>query len=180
MPKLKFSVIVTQACAADMEAEVLLGMWNTRMWFPPLVGHMRCFHMRWPGVSSDTCCTWRNKPCRGCCQWWPGNIQGGVVPHPANEGGLTAGPEGAKAVAGTRVRSEGIHDYVGVVHRPNEELHEEPAWPVVVASLLVQACNLVVLVHGLHVPATRGKVGVPGAELSCKLCEESWELTYLV
>ena len=33
--------------------------------------------------------------------------------------------EGANAVAGTRVGSVGIHDYVGVVDGPNEELHEE-------------------------------------------------------
>ena len=66
--------------------------------------------------------------------------------------------EGAKAVAGTRVRSVGIHDDVGVVAGPNEKLHEEPARPVVVASRLVQACNLVFLVHGSHVPETRGKV----------------------
>ena len=50
------------------------------------------FRKRWPGVSSDTFCTWCNKPCRGCCGWQPGNVRGGVVPHPANEGGLTAWP----------------------------------------------------------------------------------------
>ena len=44
--------------------------------------------------------------------------------------------EGAKVVAGTRVGSVGIHDYVGVVHSPNKELHEEPAWPAVVPSRL--------------------------------------------
>ena len=40
-------------------------------------------------------------------------------------------------------------------------LHEEPARPAVVASRLVQACDLVVLVHGSHVPETRVKVRVP-------------------
>ena len=69
--------------------------------------------------------------------------------------------EGEKAVAGTRVGSVGIHAYVGIVGRPDEELHEEPARPAVVASHLVQACDLVVLVHGSHVPETRGKVRVP-------------------
>ena len=84
--------------------------------------------------------------------------------------------EGAKAVAGTRVGSAGIHDYVGVVCGPNEELYEEPAWQEVVASRLVQVCNLVILVHGSHVPATRGKVRVTGAEYSCKIVWESCSL----
>ena len=53
--------------------------------------------------------------------------------------------EGAKAVAGTRVGSVGIHDDVGVVRGPDEELHEQPVRPAVVASRLVQACDLVVL-----------------------------------
>ena len=61
-------------------------------------------------------------------------------------------------VAGTRMGSVGIHDYVGVVHGPDKELHKQPAWPAVVASCLVQACNLVILDHSSHVPATRGKV----------------------
>ena len=78
--------------------------------------------------------------------------------------------EGAKAVAGTRVGSVGIHDYVGVVHSPNKELHEEPEWPAVVASRLVQACNLVVLVLGFHVPATRGKVRVSGSRTLMQNC----------
>ena len=77
--------------------------------------------------------------------------------------------EGSKAVAGTRVGSVGIHDNVSVVRGPDEELHEQPARPAVVASRLVQACDLVVLVHGSHVPETRGKVRVPEAEHSCKI-----------
>ena len=44
--------------------------------------------------------------------------------------------EGAKAVAGTRVRSVGIHDDVGIVGSPDKKLHEEPARPAVVASRL--------------------------------------------
>ena len=36
------------------------------------------------------------------------------------------------------------------------------SWQAVVTLRLFQACNLVVLVHGSHVPATRGKVRVPG------------------
>ena len=41
--------------------------------------------------------------------------------------------EGAKVVVGMRVGSVGNHDYVGVVCGPDEEPHEEPARPVVVA-----------------------------------------------
>ena len=143
MPKLKSSVIVTPACAADMEAEVLVACGTPERGFPLLVGL----------ASSDTCCTLHNKPHRGCCRWPPGNIQCGVVPHFANEGGLTAGPvdccavvanelqaefiyehvEGAKAVAGMRVGSVGIHNDVGVVHGPNKELHDKPVRQVVAA-----------------------------------------------
>ena len=68
--------------------------------------------------------------------------------------------EGAKAVAGMGVGSVGFHDNVGIVCGPDEKLHEEPAQQVVVAPRLVQACNLVILLHGSHVPETRGKVRV--------------------
>ena len=73
-------------------------------------------------------------------------------------------------MAGTRVGSVGIHDDVGIVRDPNEELHEEPAWPAVVESRLVQACKLIVLVHGSHVPATRGKVRVLGGRTFMQNC----------
>ena len=158
------------------------GTWSTRTWSSCACG--ACFRRRWPGVSSGTCCTWRNRPRRGCCLWRPGNVQGGVVPRPANEGGRTAGPglRGGGLLCGSRqraagrvhlrtcgrcesggpgVRSVGIHDDVGVVGGPDEKLHEEPARPAVVASRLVQACDLVVLVHGSHVPETRVKVRAP-------------------
>ena len=167
------------------------GTWSTRTWSSSACGAGFC--RRWPSVSSGICCTWRNKPCRGCCRWRPGNVQGGVVPRPANEGGRTAGPglhgggllcdadelqaefiyehvEGAKVVAGTGVRSVGIHGDVGVVGGPDEKLHEEPERPVVVASCLVQACDLVVLVDGSHVPETRGKVRVPGGRTFMQNC----------
>ena len=78
--------------------------------------------------------------------------------------------EGAKAVAVTGVRSVGIYDNVGVVRGPDEKLHEEPAQPAVVASCLVQACDLVVLVHSSHVPETRGKVRVPGGRTFMQNC----------
>ena len=50
--------------------------------------------------------------------------------------------EGAKVVASTGVGSVGIHDNVGVVCGPDEKPHEDPAWPAVVASCLVKACDL--------------------------------------
>ena len=56
------------------------------------------------------------------------------------------------------------------VRCPDEELHEQPARPAVVESRLVQACDLVVLVHGSHVPETRGKVRVPGGRTFMKNC----------
>ena len=68
----------------------ICGMWNTRTSSSSACG--ACFRRRWPGVSSGTSCTWRNKPRRGCCRWRPGNVWGGVVPLPANKGGRTAGP----------------------------------------------------------------------------------------
>ena len=178
------------------------GMWNTRMWSPSTCG--ACFHRRWPGVSSGTgtCCTWRNRLCRGCCRWL-GKVQGGVVPRVANKEVGLLGPgfvvvdccavvsdelqaefiyehvEGAKAVAG--VGSVGIHDNVGVVRGPDEKLHEEPVRPAVVASTLVQACDLVVLVHSSHVPETRGNVRVPGGRTFMQNCvKRSWGLNYLV
>ena len=179
------------------------GLWNTRTWSSSGCG--ACFRRRWPGVSSGTtCCTWRNRPCRGCCRWRRGNVRGGVVPRPANEGGRTAGPGfrvrllcgSRRRAAGrvhlrtcgrcesggpTRVGSVGIHDNVGVVRGPDEELHEQPARPAVVASRLVQACDLVVLVHLSHVPETRGKVRVPGRRTFMKNCvKRSRGLTYLV
>ena len=89
--------------------------------------------------------------------------------------------EGAKAVAGTGVGSVGIHDNVGIVRSPDEKLHEEPARPAVVASHLVKACDLVVLVHSSHVPETRGKVRVPGGRTFMQNCvKRSLGLTYLV
>ena len=185
-PKLNFSVKVTPACAADTETEVLVACG-----LPPLVGHVsvgggRVF-LQVLVVLGAT------------------DHAEVVVPRPANEGAQTAGPglrgggllcgiadelqvefiykhvEGAKAVAGTRVGSVGIHDNVGVVHGPDEELHEEPAGPAVVASRLVQACDLVVLVHGSHVPETKGKVRVPAGRTFMQNCvQRSRGLTYLV
>ena len=106
----------------------------------------------------------------GVTAWDSAILTGGLF-HPVPlEKSLKCGHvDGAKAVAGTRVRSVGIDD-VDVSHGTNEELHEEPAGPVVVASCLVQACNLVVLFHGYHVPGTRGKIRVTGGRknIVCK------------
>ena len=89
--------------------------------------------------------------------------------------------EGVKAVAGMGVGSVGIHDNVGIVRGADKKLHEEPARPAVVASRLVQACDLVVLVHGSHVPETRGKVRVPGGRTFMQNCvKRSQGLNYLV
>ena len=89
--------------------------------------------------------------------------------------------EGANTVAGMRVGSVGIHDYVGIVRGPDEELHEEPVQPEVLASRLVQACKPVILVYWSHVPATRGKVRGPGGRTFMQNCVKSnRELTYLV
>ena len=66
-------------------------------------------------------------------------------------------------MAGTGVGSVGIHD------------NEEPALPAVVASHLVKACDLVVLVHGSHVPEKRGKVRVPGGRTFMQNCVKRTE-----
>ena len=126
------------------------GMWNTSTWFSST--WVACFHMQWPGVSSDTCCTCRYKPHRGCCGWQTGNVWGSVLPHTAKKEVRLLGwgcpvvadelqaefiyehVEGAKVVAGTRAGSLRIHDYVGNIHGPNEELHEETARPGVMVS----------------------------------------------
>ena len=67
------------------------------------------FCMPWLGASSDTCATWCNIPRRVCCGWRPGNLGCGVVPHPANKGGLTAGPRlrGGELLCVSRQRAAG-------------------------------------------------------------------------
>ena len=87
--------------------------------------------------------------------------------------------EGTKVVANTGVGSIGIHDDVGIVRSPNEELPEKPELPAVVGSCLIQACNLVFLVHSSHVAVTRGKVTWV-QKIHAKLGEKSPKLTYLV
>ena len=174
-PKLNFSVKVTPACAADTQTEVLVARGAPERGLPALVGHVsvgggRVFlqvlvevvacggrgtfgvvlshalqtkevGLLGPGFAAVDCCA--------------------VVADELQAEFIYEHVEGAKAVAGPGVRSVGIHDDVGVVGGPDEKLHEEPARPAVVASRLVQACDLVVLVHGSHVPETRVKVRAP-------------------
>ena len=199
-PKLNFSVIVTPACAADTETEVLVARGAPERGLPPLVGQVSVGGGR---VSLQVLVV---LGATDHAEVVAGGGRGtfGVVLVQKKEVGLL-GPgfavvdccavvadelqaefiyehvEGAKAVASTRVGSVGIHDHVGVVRGPDEELHEQPAQPAVVASRLVQACDLVVLVHGSHVPETRGKVRVPGGRTFMKNCvKRSRGLTYLV
>ena len=192
-------MIVTPACAADTETEVLVACGAPERSLPPLVGHVsvgcgRVFLQVLVSLGATNHAEVVAGGGRGTF--------GVVLSHSlqTKEIGLL-GPgftavdccavvadefiyehmEGAKAVAGTGVRSVGIHDDVGIVGGPDEKLHEEPARPAVVAPRLVQACDLVVLVHGSHVPETRGKVRVPGARTFMQNCvKRSRGLTYLV
>ena len=202
-PKLNFSVVVTPACASDTQTEVLVARGAPEHGLPALVGHVsvgggRMFlqvlvvlgatdhaevvacggrgtfgvvlshalqtkevGLLGPGFAAVDCCA--------------------VVADELQAEFIYKHVEGAKAVAGPGVRSVGIHDDVGVVGGPDERLHEEPARPAVVASRLVQACDLVVLVHGSHVPETRVKVRVPGGRTFMQDCvKRNRGQTYLV
>ena len=155
------------------------------MWFSSACG--ACFRMRWPGRFFRYLLYLAQQTTQGLLPFGYAGTFGVVVPRHANEGGQTAGSGlcvggllcGSRRRAAGKVHlrtcgrakavgSVGTHDYVGIVGGPDEELYEEPAWPAVVASRLVQVCDLVVLVHGSHVPETRGKVRVP-----TKLCEKN-------
>ena len=87
MPKLNFSVIVTPACAADMETEVLVACGTPERGLPPLVGHVSvCGGQVFLQVLVVLGTTMqRLLPVAA------GNIQDGVVPCSANKGGRTAG-----------------------------------------------------------------------------------------
>ena len=98
------------------------GTWSTRMWSSSACG--AGFPRRWPGVSSGTCCTWRNKPRRGCC--FAAVDCCAVVADELQAEFIYEHVEGAKAVAGPGVRSVVIHYDVGVVGGPDKKLHEEP------------------------------------------------------
>ena len=204
-PKLNFSVIVTPACAADTEREVLVACGTPERGLPPLVGHVfvgggRVFlqvfvvlgatdHAEvvvgggWGtfGVVLSHALQTKEVGLLGlgfaavdCCVVVVNELQAEFIY-------MYEHVQGAKAVAGMGVGSVGIHDNVGVVCGPDEKLHEEPAQPAVVASRLVQTCDLVVLVHSSHVPETRGKVRVPGGRTFMQNCvKRSRGLTYLV
>ena len=178
-PKLNFSVKVTPACAADTQTEVLVARGAPERGLPALVGHVSvgggrvflqvlvvlgatdhaevvaCGGRGTFGVVLSHALQTKEVGLLGpgfagvdCCAVVADELQAEFIYEHV---------EGAKAVAGPGVGSVGIHDDVGVVGGPDEKLHEEPAWPAVVASRLVQACDLVVLVHGSHVPETRVK-----------------------
>ena len=175
----KLNLKVTPACAADTETEVLVACGTPERGLPPLVGHVsvgggRVFlqvlvvlgatdhtevvagggrgtfgvvlshavqtkevGLLGPGFAAVDCCA--------------------VVADELQAEFIYEHVEGAKAVAGTRVGSVGIHDNVGVVRGPDEELH----------------CS--------HVPETRGKVRVPRGRTFMQDCvKRSLGLTYLV
>ena len=75
--------------------------------------------------------------------------------------------KGAKAVAVTRVGSVGIHNYVGVVSGPEEELHKELARPAVVASCLRRAIWSFLSTAHMYLKQ-EAKLEYPWAEHSCK------------
>ena len=213
-PKLNFSVIVTPACSADTETEVLVARGAPERGLPLLVGQVsvgggRVFLQVFvvlgatnhaevvAGGSRGTfgvVLSLQTKEVRllgpgfaavDCCAVVADELQAEFiyehVPVEMHVFHISSNVEGAKAVAGTGVRSVRIHDDVGVVGGPDEKLREEPAQPAVVASRLVQACDLVVLVDGSHVPETRGKVRVPGGRTFMQNCvKRSRGLTYLV
>ena len=187
-----FSVKVTPACAADTETEVLVACGTPERGLPLLVGHVSVgggwvFLQVLVVLGTTNHAEVVSGGCRG--------MFGVVLSHAlqTKEIGLL-GPgfsvvnccavvanelqaefiykhvESAKAVAGTRVGSVGIHDNVHVVRGPDEKLHEQPVRPAVVASRLVQVCDLVVLVHGSYVPETRGKVRVPRGRTFMQNC----------
>ena len=196
-------MIVTPACAAYTETEVLVACGTPERGLPPLVGHVsvgggRVFLQVVVVLGTTNYAEVADGGSRGmfrvvlshalqtkevgllgpgfagvdCCVVVADELQAEFIYEHV---------EGAKAVAGTGMGSVGIHDNVGVVRGPDEKLHEEPARPAVVASCLVQACDLVVLVHGSHVPETRGKVRVPGGRTFMQDCvKRSRGLTYLV
>ena len=106
-PKLNFSVIVTPACAADMQTEVLVARGAPERGLPPLVGHVSVGGGRvFLQVLVVLGATDHAEVVAG--GGW-GNVRGGVVPRPANEGSRTAGPglRGCGLLCGSRRRAAG-------------------------------------------------------------------------
>ena len=148
MPKLNFSVIVTPACAADTQTEVLVARGAPERGLPVLVGHVSVGGGR---VFLQVLVVLGATDHAEVVACGGRGTFGVVLSHAlqTEEVGLL-GPgftavdccavvtdelqaqfiyehvEGAKAVAGPGVRSVGIHDDVGVVGGPDEKLHEEP------------------------------------------------------
>ena len=155
-PKLNFSVIVTQACAADMETEVLVARGAPERGVPPLVGHVsagggRVFlqvlvvlgatnHAEVVAIGGRG--TFRLVLSHALQMEEVGLLGLGfmavdccaVVADELQAEFIYEHVEGAKALASTGVGSVGIHNNVGIVGGPDEKLHEEPVRPAVVAS----------------------------------------------
>ena len=186
-------MIVTPACAADTQTGVLVARGAPERGLPALVGHVSVGGGR---VFLQVLVVLGATDHAEVVACGGRGTFGVVLSHAleTKEVGLLCGSrrraEGrvhlrtcGRCESGGRpgVRSVGIHDDVGAVGGPDEKLHDEPAWPAVVASRLVQACDLVVLVHGSHVPEMRGKVRVPRGRTFMQDCvKRNRGQTYLV
>ena len=190
-PKLNFSVIVTPACAADTETEVLVACGTPERGLPLLVRHVslgggRVFlqvlvvlgatdHAEvvagggWGTFGVVLSQTLQTKEVGLLGLGLAAVDCCAVVANELEAEFIYEHVEGAKAVAGMGVGSVGIHDNVGVVRGPDKKLHEEPAQPAVVARRLVQTCDLVVLVHSFMYLKQEAKLEYPEAEYSCKM-----------
>ena len=107
-----------------------------------------CFS-RGASDTSDTCCTWGQRTMQRLLP-----VAAEVVlshTHIRRRSGCWSG---LLLVVTDEQQAEFIYEHV--------EGAEEPPQPEVVASRLVQARNLIILVHSSHVLATRCKVRVPG------------------
>ena len=176
-PKLNFSVMVTPACAADTQTEVLVACGAPERGLPALVGHVsvgggRMFLQVLVVLGATDHAEVVASGGRGTfgvvlshalqreevgllCPGFAAVDCCTVVADELQAEFIYEHVEGAKAVAGPGVRSVGIHDDVGVVGGPDKKLHEEPE--------------------------TRGKVRVPGGRTFMQDCvKRNRGQTYLV
>ena len=157
--------MIVTACAADKETEVLVACGAPEHGLPPLVGHVsvgggRVFLQVLVVLGTTNHAEVVAGGGRGTF--------GVVLSHAlqTKEVGLL-GPGFAAvdccAVVADELQAEFIYEHA------------------VVAPRLVQVCDLVILVHGSHVPERRGKVRVPGGRTFMQNCvNRSRGLTYLV
>ena len=105
-PKLNFSVIVTPACAADTQTEVLVARGAPERGLPALVGHVSVGGGR---VFLQVLVVLGTTDHAEVVACGARERSGGVVPRPANEGGRTAGPglRGGGLLCGSRRRAAG-------------------------------------------------------------------------